>query len=36
MKPIIMDVNVATGEITNREMTETEYALYISEQEISE
>ena len=36
MKPKVMDVNVVTGEITNREMTDDEYSVYLSDQEISE
>lgn len=33
MKPIVMDVNVETGEIVEREMTDEEYAVYLADQE---
>ena len=36
MKPMVMDVDVNTGIITDREMTDTEYAVYLQDQEIVE
>lgn len=33
MKPMVMDVDVNTGDITNREMTDEEYAVYLRDQE---
>jgi hypothetical protein len=33
MKPNVLDVNVATGEQTVREMTDAEYAQYLIDQE---
>ena len=36
MKPMVMDVDVSTGIITDREMTDAEYAVYLQDQEIVE
>lgn len=36
MKPNVVDVNVATGEETVREMTDAEYADYLERQNAAE
>ena len=36
MKPMVMDVDVSTGIITDREMTDAEYESYLASQDDAE
>ena len=35
MMPLVTDYNIATGEITQREMTESEYSQWVVDNEVS-